>query len=180
MIVNQETCFNIPTIGELFFDKVLVQFGANPTVFTCLDSFNNIYLVVCNEDEVELSWIIVNVSYSSICELIKHQRPVFSVFSNTERIISVRINEDGTKITFNSYKSIDKEELPDKRAYLKLSFEKKMFLLVHYYRLCVLSEEISNEFEPMIELSCNYSKNKSYSSTNTKFIYSLNIANCLG
>ena len=65
---------NIPNIGDLFINKVLLEYELEPVIFVCKDSYNNFFLCICDDFiDTNRSWIVVKLTVQDLLDVISNK-----------------------------------------------------------------------------------------------------------
>lgn len=71
---------NIPEIGELTEEKILFEFDKIPIIFVCHNQTRKKYLCVCTDCIVGYSWLLTEITRTTLIELIKDKISVLKAF----------------------------------------------------------------------------------------------------
>lgn len=113
---------NIPNVGDLFLDKVLLEYELEPVIFVCKDNCNNFFLCICDDFiDAKRSWIAVKITVEDLLDVINDKITLLTAFKKSEDK-TVIIDYCPDKKTYNycmmSFSDIDENELPYEDQYL--------------------------------------------------------------
>lgn len=120
---------NVPNVGDLFINKVLLEYELEPVIFVCKDSYNNFFLCICDDFiDTKRSWIAVKISVEDLLDIINNKITLLSAFKKSEDK-TIIIDYYPNKKTYNycmvNFSDIDEAELPCEDQYLD---EKETFI----------------------------------------------------
>ncbi|MCM1399926.1 MAG: hypothetical protein NC225_10660 [Clostridium sp.] len=135
---------NVPNVGDLFINKILLEYDLEPVIFVCKDNFNNFFLCICDDFiGITRSWIAVKISVEDLIDIINDKITLLSAFKKSESKTIV-IDYDPDKETYNyrmmNFTDIDENELPYEDQYLDETETFKDY--INYLKLYIISYDI--------------------------------------
>lgn len=113
---------NVPNIGDLFINKVLLEYESEPIIFVCKDSYNNFFLCICDDFiDVKRSWIAVKIPVEDLLDIINDKITLLSAFKKSENktiIIDYFPDKKSYDYRLMDFSDIDENELPCEDQYL--------------------------------------------------------------
>lgn len=105
---------DIPNIGSLFIDKVLVYYE-EPVLFTCVSRSGQFFLVNCLEICVEhREWAIVQTSQTRLIKALKGNLSIYTMLKHPENgFILIAKEEYSSEIPSTTFKTILEHEIID-------------------------------------------------------------------
>ena len=100
---------NIPEIGELTEEKILFEFDKIPIIFVCHNQTRKKYLCVCTDCIVGYSWLLTEITRTTLIELIKDKISVLKAFEISKNKI-YSINREENQYSYEKYNFAD---IPD-------------------------------------------------------------------
>lgn len=114
---------NIPEIGELTEEKILFEFDKIPIIFVCHNQTRKKYLCVCTDCIVGYSWLLTEITRTTLIELIKDKISVLKAFEiSKNKIYSINREENQYSYEKYNFADIPEEELPDAEEKLENPF----------------------------------------------------------
>lgn len=132
---------NIPNIGDLFINKVLLEFESEPVIFVCNDTYNNFFLCICDDFiDAERSWIAIEISVVDLLNILNDKITLLSTFKESKnKTIIIDYYPDQRTYDYHlmNFSDIDETELPCEDQYLdeKGSFDD----YIEYLRSYIIS-----------------------------------------
>ena len=115
--MNNQICFIVDGI-ELYLDKDLVMFNDIPIFFICKDSNKKYYLVLCTDVD-DFNYIIVDIKFSVLYEMLKQQISMKNAIISAKYFWNVQSGDNifDDIVKKSSIKNIDNEVLPLEDAF---------------------------------------------------------------
>lgn len=118
--MNHYRWLNIPPIGDLFIEQILITFDV-PELFVCKDGNGDRFLVLY-EDNENYQYLLVEVDCYSLLELLQRHVSIDWVFRNSINGNAYRLvydkEKDALRLEPIEARLLSQEELPDKGTYL--------------------------------------------------------------
>ncbi len=113
---------NVPNVGDLFINKVLLEYELEPVIFVCKDSYNNFFLCLCDDFiDVKRSWIAIKITVEDLLDIINDKITLLSAFKKSDnKTIIIDYNPDKKTNDYHmmNFSDIDETELPCEDQYL--------------------------------------------------------------
>lgn len=111
----------IPQQGDLYLEKIYLDFEGEPVLFLCSDGSLGLYLCLLTEIRKRFRWIISKTSKGILDDLVNYRIPVYDAFKGVPNavnyIIDMNLNLD-VSIRKVSFEEIDDNDLPVKGVLL--------------------------------------------------------------
>lgn len=135
---------NVPNIGDLYINKVLLEYELEPVIFVCKDSYSNFFLCICDDfiDE-KRSWIAIKILVEDLLDVINDKITLLSAFKKSENktiIIDYYPDKNTYDYRMMNFSDIAETELPYEDQYLD---EKENFYdYIDYLKTFIISYDI--------------------------------------
>ena len=152
---------NVPNIGDLFIDRVLLDYELEPVIFVCKDSYSNFFLCICDDFiDVKRSWIAIKIPVEDLLDVINDKSTLLSAFKKSKNK-TIIIDYCPDKKTYDycmmDFSDIDEAELPCKDQYLD---EKETFDdYIDYLKSYFISYDIQYNSDYLDTISINFNIN---------------------
>lgn len=152
---------NVPNIGDLFINNVLLEFELEPVIFVCKDNYNNFFLCICDDfiDE-KRSWIAIKIPVKDLLDILNDKITLLSAFKKSQNktiIIDYYPDQKAYDYHIMNFSDIDETELPCEDQYLD---EKETFSdYIDYLKSHIISYDIQCDFEYLDSIFINVNKN---------------------
>lgn len=111
---------NVAGIGDLYLEYVLLEFEAEPILFTCVDRCGQLYICLCSEIREEQRWIVSGCTLTVLRKLLMQQCDIVSVFCQYAELTVIRRNIMGEEESSVIGKaSVDPLDLPESGVLLQ-------------------------------------------------------------
>ncbi len=152
---------NVPNIGDLFLNKVLLEYELEPVIFVCKDSYNNFFLCICDDFiDVKRSWIAIKIPVEDLLDIINDKITLLSAFKKSEnKTIIIDYYPDKKTYDYHmmNFSDIDENELPCEDQYLD---EKETFDdYVDYLKSYIISYDLQYDSDYLDTIFINVNKN---------------------
>ena len=120
---NHEVYFKkLNKIGDLYLVGVLFEFDSVPIVFICKSKNNKYYICNLNNDYKKLEWLLCEVDYIDIYNLLSNMSDILSVYLSKKYLYHIVKQDDNYVINKHFVSKYKRSELPEKGIFLDLSF----------------------------------------------------------
>ena len=141
-MTNNKVYFKkLNNIGDLYIVSVLFEFDSVPIVFICKNKNNKYYICNLNNDYKKLEWLLCEVSYIDIYNLLCNMSDVLSVYLSNKYLYHIVKKEDNYIVNKHFVSKYKKSELPEKDIFLDLSFAE----IDNIYNIIYASNNIKND-----------------------------------
>lgn len=152
---------NVPNVGDLFINKVLLEYEIEPVIFVCKDSYNNFFLCLCDDFiDANRSWIAVKISVKDLLDVINDKITLLSAFKKTENK-TIIIDYYPDKKTYDyrtmNFSDIDETELPCEDQYL--DEKETLDNYIDYLKSYIISYDIQYDVNYFNTIFINVNKN---------------------
>lgn len=152
---------NVPNIGDLYINKVLLEYELEPVIFVCKDSYNNFFLCICDDFiDVKRSWIAIKIPVEDLLDVINDKITLLSAFKKSEnKTIIIDYYPDKKTYDYHmmNFSDIDENELPCEDQYLD---EKETFDdYVDYLKSYIVSYDPQYDSDYLDTIFINVNKN---------------------
>lgn len=153
---------NIPNIGDLFINKILLEYELEPVIFVCKDSYNNFFLCICDDFiDTNRSWIVVKLTVQDLLDVIKDRITLLFAFKKSDNKTIV-IDYCSDKNTYDyhmiDFSDIDENELPYEDQYL--NEKENLYDYIDYLKSFIISYEFQDDFNYLDTISINVNNNQ--------------------
>lgn len=114
---------DIVILGDLYLDTIFSIYESEPIVFLCKDRNNNIYFCICTEIRYIKKWLIAKISSDDLSDLENHKVDIYNTIIKNETVIEIVQSREKEFSRIRYTKNIDKYDLPEKGAFLKINTE---------------------------------------------------------
>ena len=139
---------NIPNIGDLFINKVLLEYELEPVIFVCKDSYNNFFLCICDDFiDTNRSWIVVKLTVQDLLDVISDKITLLSVFKKSDNktiVIDYCFNKNTYDYHMIDFSDIDENELPYEDQYL--DEKENLCDYIDYLKSYIISYDLQDDF----------------------------------
>lgn len=139
---------NIPNIGDLFINKVLLEYELEPVIFVCKDSYNNFFLCICDDFiDTNRSWIVVKLTVQDLLDVISDKITLLSVFKKSDNktiVIDYCFNKNTYDYHMIDFSDIDENELPYEDQYL--DEKENLYDYIDYLKSYIISYDLQDDF----------------------------------
>ncbi len=152
---------NVPNFGDLFINKVLLEYELEPVIFVCKDNYNNFFLCICDDFiDAKRSWIAIKIPVNDLLDILNDKITLLSAFKksvNKTIIIDYCPDKKTYDYCMMNFSDIDETELPCEDQYLD---EKDTFDdYINYLKSYIISYDIQCDFDYLDTITVNVSKN---------------------
>ena len=110
---------DVVDIGELYLERIFLQFENEPIIFLCSNNIKNLYLCVCTEIRYQQNWLIVAITKNQLEEMMRGNKNVRSAFVESEKIIAISMDMNGKELSKMVHlEEINPIDLPSNNVYL--------------------------------------------------------------
>ena len=75
---------DVPNIGDLYINMVLLEFELEPVLFVCKDSYSNFFLCICDDFiDAKRSWITIKIPVEDLLDVINDKITLLSAFKKS-------------------------------------------------------------------------------------------------
>lgn len=152
---------NVPDVGDLFIDKVLLEYELEPVIFVCKDRYNNFFLCICDDFiDTDRSWIAIKTPVEDLLGVINDKITLLSAFKKSKNK-TIIIDYCPDKKTYDyrmmNFSDIDETELPYEDQYLD---EKENFYdYIDYLKTYIFLYDIQYDFGYLDEIIISVNEN---------------------
>lgn len=143
---------NIPNIGDLFINKVLLEYELEPVIFVCKDSYNNFFLCICDDFiDTNRSWIVVKLTVQDLLDVISDKITLLSVFKKSDNktiVIDYCFNKNTYDYHMIDFSDIDENELPYEDQYL--DEKENLYDYIDYLKSYIISYDLQDDFNYLV------------------------------
>lgn len=112
----------IHNVGDLYLEKIFLEFENIPILFTCRDINNRLYLCLCSEIRGIQKWTVVRTKASVLISMIKDEITIYNVFEKSENnilLLSYKRGNKEIKCESMIFEDIDELNFPDRNEFLE-------------------------------------------------------------
>ena len=152
---------NVPNIGDLFINKVLLEYELEPVIFVCKDSHDNFFLCICDDFiDTKRSWIAIKIPVKVLMDIINDKITLLSAFKKSENktiVIDYYPDQKNYDYHMMNFSDIDETELPYEDQYLdeKGNFDD----YIDYLKSYIISYDTQHDFDYLDSIFININKN---------------------
>lgn len=111
---------NVDGIGELFLDRVLLEFEQGPVLFTCKDVTGDLFLCLCSEIRSEQKWIVSKCELETLRELVGQKIDILSAICRQKQLTVITRNPEGEETSdIIDTEEVDPLDLPKNGVYMR-------------------------------------------------------------
>ncbi len=152
---------DVPNIGDLYINMVLLEFELEPVLFVCKDSYSNFFLCICDDFiDAKRSWITIKIPVEDLLDVINDKITLLSAFKKSKnKTIIIDYNPDKKIYDYRmaNFSDIDETELPCEDQYLD---EKENFDdYIDYLKSYIISYDIQYDADYLDTIFINLNKN---------------------
>lgn len=111
----------VKNIGQLNYERILVRFDI-PLLFTCTDTDENRYIVVCADEETGI-YVVGKTDIKSLLGMLKNKVTMYDYFRQCGQLYLITYDFDIDDFVWQStsQEAITDDMLPDKGVFLELN-----------------------------------------------------------
>lgn len=110
---------NVDKIGDLFLERVLLNYENIPILFTCKDIFENYYLIFCSDFREPSSWTIAKVDAKTIIDMLHTKITMQEAFFYSKNPVYIIEKQNGKYRVYETILDKDSLDFPEEGLYFR-------------------------------------------------------------